>query len=106
MWPALTGQGTGAERLAHALEALCDSAEDNMTLLVALRAQADGVFYRDDEEETMTRTVFTEPPEKLLREGAADGSLRDVDPLEAASRALQSRRLDLHPSAHRARLGA
>jgi AcrR family transcriptional regulator len=85
MWPALTGDGTGAERLALALEALCDSAEEHMALLVALRAQADGIFHRDDEEEALTRTVFTEPLEKLLREGIADGSVREVDPLEHAT---------------------
>ena len=84
MWPALTGEGTGAERLAQALEALCASAEEHMALLVALRAQSDGIFHRD-EEEAMTRTVFTEPLEKLLRDGAADGSVRAVDPLETAT---------------------
>lgn len=85
MWPALTGEGTGAERLALALAALCDSAESHMALLVALRAQSDGIFHRDDEDEALTRTVFTEPLEKLLREGIADGSVRDVDPLESAT---------------------
>ncbi len=85
MWPALTGEGTGAERLALALEALCDSAEEHMALLVALRAQADGIFHRGDEDEALTRSVFTEPLEKLLREGTADGSLRDVDPVESAT---------------------
>jgi AcrR family transcriptional regulator len=85
MWPALTGSGTGAERLKHALEALCASAEEHMALLVALRSQSDRVFHREDEGEAMTRTVFTEPLEKLLREGAADGSLREVDPAETAT---------------------
>jgi AcrR family transcriptional regulator len=84
MWPALTGEGTGAERLAQALKALCASAEEHMALLVALRAQSDAIFHRDDEE-ALTRTVYTEPLEKLLREGAADGSLRDVDALETAT---------------------
>jgi AcrR family transcriptional regulator len=84
MWPALTGAGTGAERLQQALEALCASAEEHMALLVALRAQSDAIFHRD-EEAALTRTVFTEPLEKLLREGAADGSLRPVDPLETAT---------------------
>ena len=84
MWPALTGDGTGAERLAQALDALCVSAEDHMALLVALRAQSDGIFHRDDDE-ALTRTVYTEPLEKLLREGTADGSLRDVDALETAT---------------------
>lgn len=84
MWPALTGSATGAERLGEALEQLCRSAEDNMGLLVALRAQSDAVFHRA-EDEALTRSVFTEPLEKLLRDGAADGSLRPLDPLETAT---------------------
>lgn len=85
MWPALTGQGRGAERLAQALGALCESAERHMALLVALRAQSDRIFHRPGEEEVLTRSVFTEPLEKLLRDGIADGSLRAVDPLECAT---------------------
>ena len=84
MWPALTGEGTGAERLAEALRALCRSAEDHMALLLALRAQSDRIFHRD-EDEALTRTVFTESLEKVLRDGVADGSLRPVDPLETAT---------------------
>jgi AcrR family transcriptional regulator len=85
MWPALTGEGTGAERLTQALDALCEAAEAHMSLLVALRAQSDGVFHRPGEEEVLTRSVFTEPLERLLRDGIADGSLREVEPLEAAT---------------------
>ena len=85
MWPALTAEGTGAERLHQALVALCAAAEEHTALLVALRAQSDAVFHRDDEEEALTRTVFTEPLERLLRDGAADGSLRALDPIEMAT---------------------
>ena len=87
MWPALTAPGTGAQRLRQALEALCDNAEAHMPLLVALRAQSDGIFHREPEhgQPTLTRTVFTDPLEKLLRDGNADGSLRAVDPLETAT---------------------
>jgi hypothetical protein len=56
-----------------------------MALLVALRAQSDGIFHREDAEEALTRTVFTEPLEKLLRDGTADGSVRAVDPAEMAT---------------------
>ena len=84
LWPALTAEGTGAERLVAALNALCDSAEEHMPLLVALRAQSDAIFHRD-EEEALTRSVFTEPLERILRDGAADGSLRVSDPLEEAT---------------------
>lgn len=84
MWPALTASGSGAERLAQGLEALCGAAEQHMALLVALRSQSDGVFHRD-EDEALTRTVFTEPLERLLRDGVGDGSVRAVDPAETAT---------------------
>ena len=84
LWPALTGEGTAAERLAVALHALCESADEHMALLVALRAQSDAIFHRD-EEEALTRSVFTEPLERILRDGDADGSLRVSDPLEEAT---------------------
>ena len=45
-----------------------------MGLLVALRAQTDAVFH-EDEDEALTRNVFTEPLERLLRDGIADGSV-------------------------------
>jgi len=85
LWPALTATGAGGERLAQALRALCDSAEDNLELLVALRSQTDAIFHEPDAGETMTRGVFTEPLERLLRDGVADGSVRDVDPVETAT---------------------
>jgi AcrR family transcriptional regulator len=85
LWPALTAEGSGAERLTQALEAHCAVAEEHIGLLVALRAQADGVFHEDSEEEALTRSVFSEPLERLLRDGAADGSLRVADPEEMAT---------------------
>jgi AcrR family transcriptional regulator len=85
MWPSLTGGGTGLERLTVALGALCRSAEEHMALLIALRGQSDGIFHRDDHEEALTRSVFTEPLEKLLRDGIADGSIRKLDAMEHAT---------------------
>lgn len=85
LWPALTAPGTGRARLELALRALCDSAEDNLELLVALRSQTDAIFHEDDAEEALTRSVFTEPLERLLRDGIADGTLREADPVETAT---------------------
>lgn len=85
MWPALTAGGTGAQRLSRALGALCDSAERNLPVLVALQGATDQVFHEDAEGEALTRTVFTEPLERLLRDGASDGSLRPTDPAETAT---------------------
>ena len=85
LWPALTAAGTGGERLEQALHALCASAEDNLELLVALRSQTDAIFHEPDPGEAMTRSVYTEPLERLLRDGIADGSLRALDPAETAT---------------------
>src|SRR5919201_3331849 len=83
LWPALTAPGSGAERLEAALHALCAQAEANLELLVALRSQTDAIFHEADEE-PLTRSVFTEPLERLLRDGASDGSLKEVDFAEMA----------------------
>src|SRR5919198_1321323 len=85
LWPALTGRGTARERIQMALAALCAEAEANLELLVALRAQADALFHEQERGEALTRSVFTEPLERLLRDGESDGSLRAVEPKEAAT---------------------
>lgn len=86
MWPILTGPGSGLDRLAAVLAALCELAEENMDLLLALDAEANAVVFHDDQkQETMTRNSFTEPLERLLRDGIVDGSLREVDPVETAT---------------------
>ena len=87
MWPALTGPERAAERLARALGTLCELAEENLGLLQALDAQANAtVFHEDRDAEALTRDVFTEPLERLLRDGASEGGLRDLgDPLETAT---------------------
>lgn len=85
LWPALTAPGSGRERLEQALRALCDSAEENLELLIALRSQTDTIFHEQQPDEVMTRTVFTEPIERVLRDGISDGSVRNVDPVETAT---------------------
>jgi hypothetical protein len=85
MWPALTSMGSGAERLCAALEALCSQAEENMELLLALRSSTDAVFHDDDGPEALTRSVFTEPFERLLCDGIKDGTVRQVDVAETAT---------------------
>lgn len=85
MWPALTSTGSVPERLDQALSALCDAAEDHMALLLALRNQTDRVFHDTEAGEALTRTVFTEPLERLLHEGAREGTLRVLDPERTAT---------------------
>lgn len=84
LWPALTGSGSARERLEQALAALCATAEAELAVLLALRAQRDAIFH--DESPQGTRAVFVEPLARLLRDGAVDGSLRAVaDPDTAAT---------------------
>jgi AcrR family transcriptional regulator len=86
LWPALTAPGSARERLELACEGMCDVAERNLELLAALGdAPRDRIFHEEGEG-VLTRRVFTEPVERLLRDGAADGSLRAVeDPAETAT---------------------
>jgi AcrR family transcriptional regulator len=78
LWPALTAEGSGRERLSAALGTLCDVAEKHLPLLVA----TDTVFH---EAHILTRTSFTEPLGRLLSDGISDGSLRQGDCDEMAS---------------------
>jgi AcrR family transcriptional regulator len=77
MWPALTGPGTGAERLHTALIAICTAADAHLPLLAGLFLAHGEVFHRPGPDALMV-DVFAEPFERLLRDGAADGTLRPV----------------------------
>lgn len=86
MWPALTAPGSARERLEQALVALCDVCDANLELLVALGESARSGIFHEQGDAVLTRSVFTEPVERLLRDGAADGSLRALDdPAETAT---------------------
>jgi AcrR family transcriptional regulator len=86
MWKALTASGNGRERLELALRTLCDSAEENLEVLLALGSQSDALFHEEEGRDgALTRDVFTEPLARLLRDGAADGSLRPVNVDETAT---------------------
>ena len=83
LWPALTARGTGAERLQNALGALCEVAERRLGLLLALGERV-GALESGGDSTGLGGSSFTEPLERLLRDGAADGSLREVDARETA----------------------
>jgi AcrR family transcriptional regulator len=86
MWPMLTGEGTGEERLRRTLNAICNLAEQNLSLLIALDTEANAaVFHDTGDQEALTRDAFTEPIERVLRDGFADGTLRETDPRETAT---------------------
>lgn len=85
MWPVLTTRDPAPERLARALEVLCDAAEEHMTLLLALRAQSDGVFHEEAAEDAMTRSAFIDPLRHLIEEGIGEGAVEPGDPARAAT---------------------
>ncbi|MGY1948703.1 TetR/AcrR family transcriptional regulator [Nocardia asiatica] len=84
IWPALTAAGTAAERLRIALEAVCATADKHLPLLSGMFLAHGEVFHQPGPE-ALAVDVFAEPFERLLRDGAADGSLRAVPPTVTAT---------------------
>jgi AcrR family transcriptional regulator len=82
--PALTRTGSAAERLRAALEAICATADKNLPLLAGIFV-AQGEIVDPPSPEFLQVGVFTEPFERLLRDGAADGTLREVQPAITAA---------------------
>jgi len=76
-WPALVSKGNGRERLTEALRNLCDVTEHNLGLHAALSARTrDEIYHEQDTGDgALTRAAFVEPLERLLLDGAGDGSL-------------------------------
>jgi AcrR family transcriptional regulator len=79
MYPVLTSGGTGRERLARGLKALCELLDRHLPLMLA----TDEAFHQ--------KTATDEPPDYLhpfiqfLREGAQDGSLEPGDDVVRAA---------------------
>jgi AcrR family transcriptional regulator len=86
MWPALVADaGSARERLRLALEASCGVADANLAVFDALDdATRDAVFH----DGALTRSVFVEPLVRLLRDGAADGSLTPAPDYDEAATVL------------------
>jgi len=86
MWPILTGTGTSEARLERGLVALCDVVEDHLALMTAGAAvRSAGARERAVAGAALTRSPFVDPFERLLRDGAAEGSLRAIDPRDGAT---------------------
>jgi AcrR family transcriptional regulator len=72
MYPILTAEGSGLERLTRGLEALCDLIDRHLPLMLA----TDEAFHQDAAPETPS---YLHPFIQFLREGARDGSLPEPD---------------------------
>lgn len=84
MMPALSSPGSARERLEAALEALCSTADEHLHLLAGMFLAHGEVFHQPGPD-AMVVDVFAEPFERLLRDGAADGTLRDLAPTITAT---------------------
>lgn len=77
--PAISSPGSAHERLELALQALCEAADDHLHLLAGMFLAHGEVFHRQGPD-ALVVDVFAQPFERLLRDGAEDGSLRDLPP--------------------------
>jgi AcrR family transcriptional regulator len=77
LWPALSGAESAAQRLRLALEAICAVADEHLDLLAGLFLAHGEVFHQPGPD-ALVVDVFAEPFERLLRDGAMDGTLRQV----------------------------
>lgn len=70
MWPVLTAEGTGRQRLVRATTALCQLIDLHLPLILA----SDTVFHQD--QPGKRGVSYLDPFVRFVREGAADGSLQ------------------------------
>lgn len=82
--PALSERGTAADRLRAALDALCTTADEHLHLLAGMFLARGEVFHHSGPD-ALVVDAFAEPFERLLRDGAIDGSLRSVPPTVTAT---------------------
>lgn len=85
---AVVAHGTARRRLELLLDTLYDLADRHLPLLAGLYDGPTAVFHLGgepaDETEVLTRFEYTDPFERLLRDGGSDGTLHSDDPLTDA----------------------
>ena len=85
LWPALTAKGTGRERLELALRGECDVVDSHVEVLEALDEPTHGRVFHEPGSSGLTHPDLVEPIERILLDGVADGTLRDLPPAETAT---------------------
>jgi AcrR family transcriptional regulator len=86
LFPILVSDDDAYTRLTRVIEALCASTDANADLLAGFDDAFLNSIYHSDDEQGLTRPEFVAPLVRLLRDGAAEGSLRKFDdPAEAAT---------------------
>jgi AcrR family transcriptional regulator len=77
--PALVSDAAAPDRLAAVLRSVCAVDERYLGLLDALGDHLDALFHEDTATaagETLTRATYTDPLQRILADGARDGTLR------------------------------
>jgi AcrR family transcriptional regulator len=85
LWPALTAPGSALERLELALTNLCGVVDGNLELMDALGHRERDAVFHERGKPALTKSVFTEPVQRLLADGVAEGSMDVDDPEETAT---------------------
>ena len=83
LWPVLTSDGTGADRLRAGLAVLCEVCERHAGVMTAMFAVAPREI--PGRPGRTTSFEFIEPFERLVRDGVLDGTLSADAPLERAT---------------------
>jgi len=81
--PSLTSGGTAEHRLRMLLDALYDLADAHLSLLAGLYDGPTALFHLgvdDPASELITQLEYTDPFERILQDGNADGTLTSTDP--------------------------
>lgn len=79
-YPALTSTAPAPERLRMALSAMCEVNERYLALIDALDDALAVVFHEDGEGPVLSRASFTSALQRILEDGAAQGTVRSDDP--------------------------
>jgi AcrR family transcriptional regulator len=86
IWSALVAGGSASDRLRIALEAQCRVSERNLATLEALSQPSRSALFHAPGPAGLTREVFVAPLQRLLADGAADGTLTPLaDPAHTAT---------------------
>lgn len=84
MWPVLTSQGTGRERLRRALEAMCAVLDRHLALVSSFDTAFHETGLFDEPGDSASDDNVVAPLVRLILDGIADGSLAPpTDPEEA-----------------------
>ncbi|MGH3713272.1 MAG: TetR/AcrR family transcriptional regulator [Micromonosporaceae bacterium] len=87
LWDAVTGLDTAAVRLRAAAVAILDATEQHLPVLTSMfiAAHGSGDLLHTAGPDGLTLDIFAAPFERILADGALDGSLRPVPPQVTAT---------------------